>query len=479
MFMPQKTYKGLPKNRATFISVLFPYLIILSAALLSVLRQPALVYVQIILFIICALSGNRKLSVIALIAVVYGSYSAPMDNELRFAVEYPSIHTMAIFGPLKGIDIILATMVIFNVKRLNHLLRKINLLNALLFGGALILGLMSTGIYQLAHPNTVDVQYFLYITRGLLFFMIAVSALSSLSRQSLLIVINCAIFSCLILMLLSHIFPPENFLSRELFGLNLKVVFAGDEYGTIGILIASLLLVNPKYKMTNAYAICFLALTLALLAGRKSAIGYFSFVSIMIFAEKVKNSSSLKWFLQLEFIAPFLVLTIVASSNADILRALFVEPLGIFQATIDSIGDIWQSSYISSVIGIGPFSKYPLYGINPIFDHQFSFGQQAAELYKIKLWFIPYERAFLNFGLASCFIYLFFILSARKSRPACFYITSWLLYFLLLNPVSSLTILSLALGYSAIKISSESQHDFTRVTLLSPLKGTSSASLKP
>ena len=479
MINSERYYTRTVKSNASFMGALFPYLLIASATFLSVLREPALVYVQILLYILIAIFGNRKLAAVALIAVVYGSYSAPMDNELRFSGEYPSIHTMKILGPLKGIDIVLAILAMVNINRLNHLLRKLNQSRVLMLTGALFLSLGGTIIYQLSHPDTVDVQYLLFITRGLLFFMIAATALSGLSRDDLSRIINYAIFACLFLMLLSHLFPPQYVLSRELFGLNLKVVFAGDEYNSMGILIASLLVLNPKYKMVKAYAICFFALALALLAGRKAAVIYFAIVLLMIFSESLKNNSNLKWFLQLEFFAPIILLYIVASSNMDILKLAFIESLGILEPTVDSLVNIWQSSFINSVIGIGPFSKYPLDGIDPIFDHPFSFGDQANELYKIKLWFFPYERAVLNFGLTFGLIYLYFLILLRKSAPARFYIVGWLFYFFVLNPVSNLGILSLALGYSAIQFLDKSKSVLTRDALQKTLTGTGRAALKP
>ena len=455
------------KNNDSSMGVLFPYLIIASVTFLSILREPAFVYVQILLYILFAIFGSRKLAVVALIAVVYASYSAPMDNDLRFSGEYPSIHTMKILGPLKGIDIILATLAIYNLRRFSYLLRKINVSNALMFTGALFLGMVGTNVYQLSHPDSFDIQYALYITRGVVFFIISATALSGLSRNDLLKTINYAIFTCLFLMFLSHLFPPQNVLSRELFGLNLKVVFAGDEYNSIGILIAALLVLHPKNEFGKAYTICIFALTLALLAGRKAAIVYFAIVTLMIFAESIKKNSNLKWFLQLDFFAPIVLLVIIANSNLDIIKLAFVESFGILEPTIDSIVNIWQGSILNGVIGIGPFSKYPLGGIDPIFDHPFSFGDQAGELYKIKLWFFPYERAVLNFGFSFGIIYLFFIISQRHSRPARFYIVGWLLYFSILNPVSNLAILSLALGYSAIQFSDKSGTVFTRGTSVS------------
>ncbi len=448
------------KNGAFSISVLLPYFAISIFSLLSILRDPAFVYVQALIYIVIAVFGNRRWAVVGLIAVVYGSYSAPMDNELRFSGEYPSIHTMKILGPLKGIDVILAVLAIINLKRFHYLIRKINAKNALIFISALLIGLFGTAVYQLSQQNSFDVQYALFITRGIFFFLIATAALSRLSRNDLSDVINYAIFTCLILMFLSHLFPPHNILSRELFGINLNVVFAGDEYNSMGLLIAALLILNPKNQFKKAYVICFLALTLALFAGRKAALLYFSIIVIMIFSESIKKNSNIKWFFQLEFLAPIILLVVIANSNLDILKLAFIESLAILEPTIDSIVGILNDSNLNGIIGIGPFSKYPLIGIDPLFDHPFSFGEQAGELYKIKLWFFPYERAFLNFGIAFGVLYLGFLISQRKSRPAHFYITGWLLYFFALNPVSNLGILSLALGYSALQQMNKSRSVF-------------------
>ena len=464
MLKPENNQIKNTKNNDSSKSILFPYFIIGVVTFLSTLREPAFVYVQILVYIAFAIFGNRRWAIIGLIAVVYGSYAAPMDNELRFGGEYPSIHTMKILGPLKGIDIILATLAIFNLGNFSYLLRKINASNTLMVTGALFLGMVGTTVYQLSHPDSFDTQYALYITRGFLFFIIATTALSGLTRNDLLKTINYAIFTCLILMFMSHLFPPENVLSRELFGLDLKVVFAGDEYGSIGILIAALLVLHPRNEFKKAYLICFFALILALLAGRKAAIVYFAIVVLMIFSESIKKYSNLKWFFQIEFFAPIVFLVIMGNSNLDIIKLAFIESLGILEPTIDSIVSIWQGSFLNSVIGIGPFSKYPLVGIEPIFDHPFSFGDQARELYKIKLWFFPYERAILNFGLSFGVVYLLFLISEHQSRPARFYIAGWLFYFYTLNPVSNLGILSLALAYSAIQFSEKSKISFTRGT---------------
>jgi hypothetical protein len=453
------------KNRASSISVLLPYLAITILSLLSILRDPAFVYVQTLIYIVIAVFGNRKWAVVGLIAVVYGSYSAPMDNELRFSGEYPSIHTMKILGPLKGIDVILAVLATISLKRFHYLIRKINEKNSLIFIGALFIGLFGTAVYQLPQQDSFDAQYALFITRGILFFLIATTALSGLSLNDLSDLINYAIFTCLILMFLSHLFPPQNVLSRELFGLNLNVVFAGDEYNSIGLLIAALLILNPRNQFKKAYVICFFALALALLAGRKAALLYFAIVVIMIFSESIKRNSNIKWLFQLEFLAPIVLLVVISNSSLDILKLAFIESLAILEPTIDSLVGVWSDNNFSGIIGIGPFSKYPLIGIDPLFDHPFSFGDQAGELYKIKLWFFPYERAFLNFGIVFGIVYLGFLIYQRKSRPAHFYIAGWLLYFFALNPVSSLGILSLALGYSAIQQMKKSQSVFTREPL--------------
>jgi hypothetical protein len=295
--------------------------------------------------------------------------------------------------------------------------------------------------------------------------MIAVTALSGLSRDDLSKVIGYAIFACLLIMFFSHVFPPKNTLSRELFGLSLKVVFAGDEYNSMGILIASLLLLNPKNKASYIYFISMLALTLTLMAGRKAALIYFAIVLLMIISERSKRNSNLKWLLQLEFIAPIALLFIVINSDIDILKLALFESIGILEPTLDSLINIWKNSYISGIIGIGPFSKYQLEGLDPIFDHPFSFGDQANEMYKIKLWFFPYERAVLNYGLSIVVLYFLFLIHLRKSSPARFYIMGWLFYFFVLNPVSNLAVLSLALGYTAIKFTDKSKSILNRINL--------------
>lgn len=422
----------------------------------SVMRQPVFVYIEalIIIFavIIAVISPNRYrffgLCVVSI--TIFGNFVAPMDNALRFESDYPSLHTLSLFGSIKVIDVVLCILVfVFFLKfTLGTLVVNINKY----FVFFCFLAFLSSAIVVFgAYEFIFDFGFMLFVIRGLLIFFVFFVLARELKNYQIIFLLKSVILTCIFLMLFAHIFHAENPMERNLFGFDVTVAFAGDEYGSIGILLAAVLVLDKNQKRFCFYVIliCFF---LALFAGRKSAIPYFFFVSLMVWFDSEANIGKIKKSLILsEHVYITIALLFIKALDILPLNLAFHESLGILNPTIDSLSRIFQENYLSIIIGIGPFFKYPLYGLDVVFDHPFAFGGDAGSLYKIKLWFFPFDRAVLNLGIFVPLLFAIKIIFFSKAKSSVFYIILYSSYLLFFNAVSIIMCVSLAFAYAAIK----------------------------
>ncbi len=425
---------------------------------LSVVRDELAVYIQIAICLFVFLFSRSGLKVmLAVVAVVYGSYIAPMDNESRYGGLFPSIHTLSIFGALKGIDLILLFLCVYSLRLLRFDRHSVN--RDRIFGvlAVCVLSVLASTVYLVDYADAFDFSVFLFVLRGCILWSCLFLNLSRLSRSEISRIAYMAICTCVILMILSILFPTKSPLTRDLFGYTTVVAFAGDEYNTIGLLSAAVLIIGliPHSKLFLINAIC---LILSLLAGRKASVSYFIYVFLLILSSRYDGFRVWKWMLSSEHFSTFFGLFWLSSFGGSGLTEMFIEPLGIFQSTIQAVGFLWDSTPVSAIIGIGPFSKYKMLEIDTAFDHQFSFGKDAGEVFRFKLWFLPFDRAFINFGVLSVVYILSVFWNSIRRSPAEFYMALWTTYFVLLVPCSTNMILSLAIAWSAASIKNRNQN---------------------
>ena len=251
-------------------------------------------------------------------------------------------------------------------------------------------------------------------------------------------------------MALAILVPNASSMEREIFGIPLTVAFAGDEYNTLGLLFAACLLLGGLSRRKIGY-LALAALLLALIAGRKASLPYFFFVYAMLWLQGRRNSRFLPvLLLSAESFAPWIVLILLIGVENVFIQLAFAESFGILDPTIASLKHLFAENPLYALFGIGPFSKYPLIGLSPMFDHPFAFGGQAGDLYKIKLWFFPFDRLFLNAGLVGLAALLAFMNHIKKYPPAIIYIYLYSVYFFSLNLMSTVMISSLAIAWAAI-----------------------------
>ena len=436
----------------------FTYIILIT--FFSVMRQSVFIYIEalfVLAAVVISIVSPKKYSFVGLCIIsvtIFGNFVAPMDNELRFESDYPSIHTLSFFVGFKVIDLFLLMLSFSFVFRFlsGSLVVSINKYFIMI----LFLVVLNSMILILKQSEFIfDLGFMLFIVRGLLLFFVFYVLTSNLRKCELVFLLKTAILTCVCLMLFAHLFHAANPMVRNLFGFNVTVAFAGDEYGSIGILIAAILILDKKQKRYCFYIVlvCFL---LAIFAGRKSAIPYFFFVVLMIMFDSKKTIGKLKKSLLIsEHLYITIALLFIKSLDFLPLNLAFHESLGILNPTIDSLYKMSQEDFLTVIMGIGPFFKYPLYGLASAFDHPFAFGGDAGQLYKIKLWFFPFDRAVLNLGVVIPMLFVIKVMFFSKYTSSVFYIILYSTYLLFFNAVSIIMCVSLAFAYAAIKIKND------------------------
>lgn len=437
---------------------LFIYLIIVT--FFSVLRVNELIYLEVavVMFATIIIILNIKryyfFSLTILCISFLGNFVAPMDNELRFDSSYPSIHTLPLLGSIKAIDFVILLLALsFAVK---YFIGKIQI-EVKIFFLILLSFMMSSLLYvTISDVDLVfDTGFMLFVTRGIILFFIFNNLLRSLAKSELIMLVKLVIYTCISLMIFAHLIHSGNPMQRELFGFNVTVAFAGDEYGSIGILLASILLLDSS-KKKFCYFIVLVCFILAIIAGRKSAVPYFFFVSMMIYFSAGYNSSIgfiKKSLLLTEHLYITFALFFIIALDFLPLNLAFSESIGILKPTITSLSTLFNEHSGLYVFGIGPFFKYPLLGLDSVFDHPFAFGSDAGELYKIKLWFFPFDRAILNFGLIIPMLFVLYIVFLKKYSSMNFYILLYGANLFFFNAISIIMCFSLAIGFAAISLS--------------------------
>ncbi|MDH0351904.1 hypothetical protein [Aeromonas caviae] len=435
---------------------LFSYMIMV--AFFSVLREQTLVYFEMVViffatvYLIITPKWKSFFPISILVISFLGNFVAPMDNSARFDSDYPSLHTLSMFSGIKCIDLVVLFMgggaffKVFNGD--SHFPIKKSVLIILLF-----MVFSSLFIVTFIGDFVYDIVYMLFILRCLMLSLVFYVYLCDLSKYELLFLTKLAISTCISLMFFAHIIHASNPMQRELFGFNVTVAFAGDEYGSVGLLLAALLLIGHNEKRF-CYAIVAICFCLAIFAGRKSAVPYFFFVVLMVFFydNRAKFGFSKKFMLLSEHIYISIALLFISGLDYAPLNIAFHESIGILKPTISSLEYFFQNNALYYLFGIGPFTKYPLIGLDPSFDHPFAFGADAGELYKIKLWFFPFERSLLNFGGLFPCLFLLRLFFFEKHTSASFYISLYAIYLLFLNPVSIVMCISLAIAFAAKRI---------------------------
>lgn len=438
---------------------------VLLVTFLSVMRQSIFIYLEALFVLIAVLVtvlSPRKYGFVCLCIIsvtIFGNFVAPMDNELRFESNYPSLHTLSIFGGLKVID--LALFILSFSFIIKFILGNLAVgINKYFISLIFLVVFSSVVVFFKQNEYVFDFGFMLFIIRGLLLFFVFYIIASDLKKFQIIFLLKTAISTCICLMIFAHLFHAENPMVRTLLGFNVTVAFAGDEYGSIGILIAAILVLDKNQRRYCFYIalICFL---LAIFAGRKSAIPYFFFVGLMIFFNSENNIGKLKKSLILsEHIYITIALLCIKALDFLPLNLAFHESLGILNPTIDSLNRMFRDDFLTFIIGIGPFFKYPLYGLDIVFDHPFAFGGDAGELYKIKLWFFPFDRAILNFGFIIPVLFTIKMIFFSKNTSSVFYIILYSTYLLFFNAVSIIMCVSLAFAHAAIKIKKQKDSDF-------------------
>jgi hypothetical protein len=401
--------------------------------LFSAAKDSSFILLELVILIFGFLFFGRERFFFLILALIFSNYYAPMDNELRLSSNYPSFHTLSLNG-IKPIDIlvVLTTIKVFWIERESFSLNILKSMALIAFlGYSLILG----ALYYVFSGVSIDFSIALYLIRQLLIFLSIFFLARKLNFATIKFAINFSLIALILLSSVSFLFPNQNSLVREIYGVYFNVAIAGDEY--IGIGLLSILLLQMGDSKKKILLLASIGLFFAVLAARKSGIVFYFIIYFVIFFNGSKRPGFKRYvpFLEHFYVVPLIVLTFF-SSNFPLLNILFSESFGLLEATYSSVKTL-MSDYDLWFFGIGPLSKYEITGLLDLYDHTFSFGAEAGNAYRYKMWFLPFDRYFLNYGAIGIIILLYALYKYRNYSLAVNYL---MFYMLILIGQSTISI---------------------------------------
>jgi hypothetical protein len=424
-------------------NLVFPVLL----ALLSSLRIAYLPEIELSLIIFMIIyKGLRNDVIILIVAVLTTHHYAIPDHDFRFLGElYPSFYTKELLG-IKILDIFAVIFFLVSLLKVNALKN--------LFSNKLPIILILISFLGVV-PNTTstfDFSILLFLVRNYLILIAFFLATSNYSFEEYARISKIALIGWGAKMLFSICFPHPNPLSREIFDYQGIIYFAGDEFSTLGIYLAIIILISGVDLANKKWGLYFFFLfCLCLIAQRKGAITYFGFVFYLfakkkgIFFQKVYNYT---YFL-FDWIILFFILFIDSLDNT-LLSLAFFEYTSLAYSAIDSLNNVRINDIYHFFFGLGPFGKYEIINLPDFVDHPMSFGEEVGNKFRYAIWNVPYGRSLVNIGLFGTIILLFtFFKTALKYNSVYFYIyfqVVLMFTFLVITPVGAIA-LGIALSF--------------------------------
>jgi hypothetical protein len=424
------------------------YLIPILFSFLSSLRVQFLPEFQLVLIILFYFRKGLSPSFFFILICVFTThhYAIP-DHDFRFESDnYPSIYTKTTFG-LKLLDIFTIFFFIICLPRIYSI--KGFILNQktpvfLLF--FVLLGMINID------GDKFDFDMFLFLSRNYLLIVLFYLAARDFDKNDFNHLAVAAIIGWGSKMFFSILLPHSNPLTREILGFEGIIYFAGDEYSTLGLYVAMILMTNNYFKFNKYISwLIFGIFILTIISQRKGAIPYFLFIFFLFKVGNKKGSNRL--FNYLLFLFDWIVLFFVLfldSLNNPLLSLAFYEYTSLAYSAIDSIHFLRLNEFYHYLFGLGPFGKYEIKNLSDFADHPMSFGNEVGNKYRYAIWNLPYGRALLNIGLLGTVALLIsFFNKARKYNSLYFYLyfnIALIFTFLVVTPIGSLA-LGLSLSF--------------------------------
>lgn len=427
----------------------FFYLAILFA-ILSSLRTPFLPEFQLLL-IISSVFLYRKINknVIYLIITILCTHHYVIPDFLyRFnSSEYPSFYTKTIFS-VKILDIFTICFLLFSIPKFSKfaIFFKIGIFPYTLLILALLGGLF-------LNREQIDTSMALFLFRSIILTYLFFINTVSFKKEELIQLSKLAILAWTAKMLFSIIFPHAHPLARSIFGYEGIIYFAGDEFSTIGAYYCIILLFadieNINFRKMN-YSILFI-FALTLIAQRKGAVPYFILLFLLVYIEKTNNLHLNRIYnfglILYEWFVFLFILIFVLYLQSPLLKLAFSEYTGLTTSALDSIKNIFHEQPINGFLGYSPWGKYRVINLNPIFDHEMSFGKEVGQVYRYAIWGLPYGRSLINIGLVGFIILMLNLFrNVRKWDSKVFYLYIFCLPFFMYAVITP--VISIALGIS-------------------------------
>jgi len=402
------------------------FLLLLSVffALLSSLRIPFLPEVQFLIFSSGMVFFSKpvfRVLAFAVIVLTTHHYVVP-DAVFRFeSGSYPSIYTSTALG-FRVLDAFVVALFLYSLRYADELRRLFSFHVPMVLLPLSLIGMILLGSEQFAKDQ------FFFLARSFTLFIAIYLLASKLPLSDFLFTCFLAIVGWTAKMFFAVLFPHENPWIREIFGFVGNIYFAGDEYLSLGVYLSILVffVCHRSFRLSYyrwAIFLCFISCLLSLYSLRSGSVPYFIILFFVVFFSRLRLHGSLHLPVNLLIlIYPFVIFCflLLNAHYALVLSGSFEEYSALSLSAVDSILNL---SILEGVLGVSAFGKYELIGLPSIFDHSYSFGNDAGELYRYELWTIPGGRLILNVGMLGYLAYyIIMVCYSFASRVTFFYI---------------------------------------------------------
>ncbi len=404
-------------------------------AFLSGLRMPYLPEIQFILLIIVLIvdRGVKFRFILFLAMVLCTHHYVVPDYIWRFdSSGYPSIYTRA-YGAIKILDLLVILLFGLSIQYWHSR----NILRLFYIKGLPTILLYSSwlGILYL-NKDTLAFDQTLFIIRSYLLFVAVFVLCLNLDLEKFDKLARLIVFCWIMKMSVAILIPHPHPLWRNILGINGAIFFAGDEYLTIPIYIAILILINKTINFTKIKQCIWFIFLLTMIAQRKGAIPVLlGFYLVVVFYQNKNRIGTIiiKLYYVINAILIFTFLYYVPKIFYDPLIILaFDEYTNFAHIAIDSLNKISQSDPYNFICGISPFGKYEIINLPSYMDHEMSFGKEVGEIYRYQFWSFPFGRCVLNTGVAGFIIFIIYRIKSMKYNlmymfiliscmPVCYY----------------------------------------------------------
>lgn len=400
------------------------YIIAIIFAICSSARIPFLPEFQFFL-LLCSIMHYKKINynvILLLTTILCTHHYVIPDSTYRFLSDsYPSIYTRS-YGAIKIFDLLVIIVFLFSVKKMKYLLS--------LFSYKRLPGILLVtsfiGCVFLSHETFAKDQ-FLFLSRNYLFFISIFLSTYHFNKRQFIVLSKLAILAWITKMIFAILIPHPHPLFREILGFDGIIFFAGDEYLTIPYYLMILLLLDVNMNMKKIFCAVSFVLLLTIIAQRKGGISVllpFLLLCYAYYHKKRLLGNIVKCYYIVSSALIFLFLSFPSKLiENDLLLLAFEEYSNLAQVSYDSVRNIFNNNLYEALFGISPFGKYEIIGLEPIYDHPFSYGEEVGERFRYMLWSFPLGRCILNVGIIGFILVVFKMLCSARLNIPMFYLT--------------------------------------------------------